>query len=98
MRTRGIDGLCFSCYQPPPLRCVRCGRVRYLLGSPDWQTHPGQLVGEIPATCATCGEEQRAKAEAAYWRDVRALERRKERGFGPAPDGVDVFAGFREGE
>ena len=97
MRTRGSDGRCYECITPPPQRCERCHRVRLELGG-DWQDHPGKLPGEVRVVCRTCSDLAKQRAEQAYWREVRQLEQRKARGFGAAPEGEDVFDGFRGGE
>ncbi len=92
--------MCYSCLKPVPLRCVLCARVKWLPPKhlADWQDHPGKLPNEIEVTCPTCAEARRKKAAAVYWRNVRETERRATKGYGPAPEGVDVFAGFRGGE
>ncbi len=98
MRTRGTDGVCYSCLHPTPLRCASCARVKWLPPEylADWQDHPGKLPSEIEAECPTCAETRRKRLEAAYWRHVRETARRMERGFGPPADGEDPFKGFRE--
>jgi len=95
MRTHGIDGECISCHQPPAQRCEHCKAVRLAPGN-SWEYHPGPVaLGEVPATCSLCAEQRRAEAERAYWSALREAERRKRRGFGPAPEGTDSFEGFR---
>lgn len=57
--------------------------------------HPG--AGEVVGQCATCGEQERRARVVRRFREQRAFERRRERGYGPAPAGTDPFRGFREG-
>ncbi len=95
MRTRGVDGRCYNCIEPPPERCTACQRVR-LEPSGDWEDHPGKLPGEIPMLCSSCWEARHKTAQAAYWRGVRQVQRNMAKGYGPAPDGTDPFEGFRE--
>lgn len=98
MRTRGIDGLCSSCHQPPPVRCERCARVRY--GSGDWQDHPGRIPGERAGMCARCGEEKREEVRRRYYAGVRRTVRRQQHrepwAEGTTP--ADVWEGLREGD
>ncbi len=99
MRTRGIDGLCIGCHQPPPVRCERCARVRYEAGG-DWEDHPGTVPGERPGFCATCEATREGQREAAYWRAVRRTVRRQQ-GREPWAEGTtpaDVWEGLREGD
>lgn len=95
MRTRGIDGECISCHQPPVQRCGHCRAVRGGIGEP-WTYHPGPIPGEVQAVCSLCAATKRADAEREFWRGIREADRRK-RSKRPAPEG-DVFAGFREGD
>jgi len=97
MRTRGSDGRCYECITPPPQRCERCYRVRFDVPG-DWEEHPGKLPGEVRVVCRTCNDLAQQRADRAYWREVRASEARKAKGFGPAPEGTDVFTGFHEGD
>ena len=94
MRTRGSDGRCYSCAIPVPVRCEVCARVR-LDRSGDWQDHPGLLPGEVSGYCATCGERHRRAQERAQVQLDRQLLRERAAGYGPAPEGVDIFDGFR---
>lgn len=99
MRTRGIDGLCIGCYEAPPVRCERCGRVRYGT-SADWEHHPGRIEGEAAGMCAGCGEEKREEARRLYYRGVRRTVRRQQ-GREPWAEGTtpeDVWKGLREGD
>lgn len=95
MRTRGVDGRCLACVEPPPVRCERCRRVRHGAGQ-DWFDHPGAFDREVLGMCARCGAEKHQEAERLYYRNARAVERRKAKGYGPAAEGEDVFRGFRE--
>ena len=97
MRTRGADGRCYECLEPVPQRCRSCYRVRYEPGG-DWEHHPGKLLREVEAVCATCEAERHKRALRAYYHNAREVERRQAKGFGPVADGVDVFAGMREGD
>jgi hypothetical protein len=78
---------------PLPVRCSGCARVRW--SGPEWESHPGPLQDEVAGLCPTCCAADEQEATAASWRAYRQVERKKERGFGPAPAGVDVFRGFK---
>ena len=97
MRTRGIDGRCFNCFAFPVVRCERCARVRF---DPDsmWEDHPGLVPGEVMGTCKTCGDLAKQEQERQYARDCRRTAARAAKGYGPAPEGVDIWKGFEKGE
>lgn len=68
-------------------RCPKCLRV-YTRG--DWRKlHPTADVRW--QFCPTCDPE-------GIKRDEAQTRRKAAQGYGPAPAGEDVFAGFREGE
>jgi hypothetical protein len=96
MRTRGIDGSCYACFDHPPVRCERCARVRF---DPDtaWEDHPGTVPGEVAGTCRTCGDLLKAERAKQYARECRRTAARAAKGYGGPAEGEDVFGGFREG-
>ena len=59
-----------------------------------WTDHPATLPGEVSVLCRTCMELRHRLAVQAEVRADRKLIRDRERGYGPAPEGVDVFDGF----
>lgn len=82
-----------------PVRCMDCARVRFHTPGPGvWTDHPARLAGEVAVMCATCVELRRRLARAKEAAMDRQLLRDRARGYGPAPEGEDVFRGFREGE
>jgi hypothetical protein len=96
MRTSGIDGRCINCYEPPPMRCEFCGRVRHGAGR-DWFDHPRKFEREVLGQCKRCGDERREAANRLFWSEFRKAERRKATGQCKPFEG-DVFAGMREGD
>jgi DNA-directed RNA polymerase subunit N (RpoN/RPB10) len=78
-----------------PVRCERCGRVRYGAGQ-DWQDHPAKLPGEVRGCCKTCGDVLAMLRERKWAREGRQLLRNRKRGYGPGTG--DPFAGMREGD
>jgi hypothetical protein len=60
-------------------------------------TQEGEPGGEIVlGQCPVCGQQERQAQVLRQEREDRALLRGRAKGFGPAAEGVDVFAGFRE--
>lgn len=101
MRTRGIEGWCIHCYQPPPVRCRHCGAVRWESGQ-EWRYHPDPVPGEQLGACRLCEETRKAEVERRYYRAARQTARRLAHKEPWAADMTlpgDVFEGFRgEGE
>ena len=77
-----------------PVRCCRCARVR-LAPAEDWQDHPGKLEGEVLGECKTCLDASLTSQVNESWRRYNKVERKKAKGYGPAPEGEDVFKGMR---
>ena len=77
-----------------PVRCCRCARVRRVADG-DWDMHPGKLAGEVLGECKTCLDASLEGQKRDYWRKYQAVERKKAKGYGPAPEGEDVFSPFR---
>ena len=75
------------------LQCEHCGRVR--IDGGDWTRDPLVQVTAV-GFCATCGDWQRRLRMVKEAQARRAVVRRMARGYGPAPEGVDVWEGFRE--
>jgi hypothetical protein len=85
----------WKCAHTPTLVCggyesasgtrVKCGRVIRDGGGK-----------RVEGQCRVCADLQK-RAWAKKWaRQSRELLERRRKGYGPAPDGEDVFAGFRE--
>ena len=96
MRTRGIDGRCYACFDHPPVRCERCARVRF---DPDtaWEDHPGTVPGEVAGTCRTCGDLLKVERAKQYARECRRTAARAAKGYGGQAEGEDIWRGFKEG-
>ncbi len=90
MRTQGVDGRCYDCLAPVPVRCGSCARVKFLPPdhSWDWQDHPGKIPHEVEGYCATCGGTKRKAALTRYLRESRRLLQERRRGYGLATDKV----------
>ena len=69
-----------------------CGRV---WDGVLWREHEPGEDAEAGALCPTCGHLLEHAQRVARVRIERRTERRAARGFGPAPEGVDPFRGFR---
>lgn len=78
-----------------PRGLAPCGRVRGELG---WHGPlPGEDMSKLQAgICPTCLAIQKRRAEVQWAREGRRLLRERAIGNGPAPEGEDVFRGFRE--
>jgi hypothetical protein len=69
-----------------------------------WREHEPGEDAESGALCGSknggsgCGKRLEQEQRKALVRIERKTERRAARGFGPAPEGVDPFRGFREGK
>ncbi|MEY4932956.1 MAG: hypothetical protein RLZZ403_1276 [Pseudomonadota bacterium] len=74
------------------VRCERCGRARDGLDS-EWSARPVQ-PGEVLGYCKTCGDVLGLLQLRRQVREGRKLLRDRERGYGPAAPGTDVFAGM----
>ena len=72
-------------------QCQHCGRVR--IGN-EW-TRDASVAPDVVVHCPTCGELRLRQSALRYAREGRALLRRRAKGYGPAPEGVDDFDGFR---
>lgn len=73
------------------MQCRFCGRVRI---NGEWTRDPLVHV-DVVGFCKTCGEWKARMARIQYARNARAVAQRQARGYGPAPEGEDVFRGFR---
>jgi len=86
----------------PPLPRVLCRGwlsstgVRFHCAQPVMQ--PGEPGGKVidGAQCALCGALNARATEVCQVRTARRTARRAAKGYGPAPEGVDVFKGFRQ--
>lgn len=56
---------------------------------------PGPRAGFV-GTCKLCGTMDEVVQKRTRARRLREVDRKRTAGFGPAPEGVDIFAGHRE--
>ena len=73
-------------------QCQFCGRVRI---HGVW-VRAATVEPDVVGHCPTCGELRLRASRLAYAREGKRLLRQRGNGYGPAPEGEDVFAGFRE--
>jgi hypothetical protein len=73
------------------VQCEGCGRVRL---DGEWVRRYDIQPSEV-RICPTCLGWQHRIAQAKYHREARGVARRAAKGYGPAPEGEDVFKGMR---
>ena len=76
------------------IQCEVCGRVKD--GAGEWVSDPTVPVDMVVPFCATCYVAWQLKRKRDDWQRANRIRRRIAKGFGPAPEGADPFAGFRE--